>query len=239
MSEKRLVWDLPLRIFHWLLVLSMAASWYTAENSEEYLAIGRGYTYIEFHFWLGYWTLGMIAFRIIWGFVGPRHARFTSFIAGPRRFFAYVGGFFKRDSIASIGHNPMGALVVVLMLLMVGAQAVSGLFLIENTEIFQAPYHSSVDESTANRMMAFHAWNFDTLLWVIGLHVLAIFFYRVYKRQKLVGPMFTGRKPADLVPPHEAISSSQLWKALIVAVICAGGVYFMLEQAPPQVYTEY
>jgi cytochrome b len=239
MSEKRLVWDLPLRLFHWLLVLSIAASWYTATNSEEYLDVGRGYTYVEFHFWLGYWTLGLIAFRIIWGFVGPKHARFANFLAGPGRFFKYAGGFFKRNSIASAGHNPMGALVVVLMILMVTAQTVTGLFLIDNTEIYAAPYNPAVDAATAAKLMSFHHWNFDTLLWVIGLHVFAIFFYRFYKRQNLVGPMITGRKPADIVPQHEAIESSQLWKALIVALICAGGVYLVLKQAPPPVFAEY
>jgi cytochrome b len=239
MSEKRLVWDLPLRLFHWLLVPSIAASWYTGENSEEYLDIGRGYTYIEFHFWLGYWMLGLIAFRIIWGVIGPRHARFANFLVGPKRFLAYASGFFKRDSSASVGHNPMGALVVVLMILMVGAQAVTGLFLIDNTEIWTAPYYPAVDADTAGKLMSFHHFNFDTLLWVIGLHLIAILFYRLYKRQKLVGPMVTGRKAADVVPPQESISGSQLWTALVVALVCAGGVYVLLQQAPPPPVSEY
>jgi hypothetical protein len=116
---------------------------------------------------------------------------------------------------------------------------VTGLFLLDNTEIYAAPYHPSVDPATAGKLMSFHHWNFDTLLWVIGLHVFAIFFYRVFKRQKLVGPMISGHKPADIVPQHEAISGSQLWKALIVALVCAGGVYLVLQQAPPVVYEEY
>ena len=241
MSEKRLVWDLPLRVFHWLLVLSIAASWYTAEYSDEYLSIGDtvlGYTQI--HFYLGYWALGMIAFRILWGLVGPKHARFANFIPGPSRLLKYVRTFHRRDSEPSVGHNPMGALVVVLMLLMIGAQAVTGLFLIDNTEIYTAPFYPSVDASTASSMGKFHHINFDVLIWVISLHVLAIFFYHVFKRQKLVPPMFSGRKAGAVVPAHEAISSSQLWKALIVALVCAGGVYLLLEQAPPPpTYDDY
>jgi cytochrome b len=241
MSEKRLVWDLPLRLFHWLLVLSIAASWYTAEYSEEFFTIGDTLiSYAEVHFWLGYWALGLIAFRLIWGVVGPRHARFASFVPGPRRLFAYAGGFFKRDSPPSVGHNPMGALVVLLMLLMVGAQAATGLFLIDNTEIYAAPFHPSVDEATANKLMSFHQFNFNTLFCVICLHVAAILFYRVFKRQRLVGAMITGRKPAEFVAVHEVIGSSQLWKALIVALVCAGGVYLLLQQAPPPpAYDEY
>jgi cytochrome b len=240
MAEKRLVWDLPLRLFHWLLVLSIGASWYTAENSEEFIVVGEDvYSYTMIHFWLGYWALGLVSFRIIWGFIGPKHARFANFIAGPKRFFSYASGFFKRDSKPSVGHNPMGAAVVVLILLMVGAQAVTGLFLLDNTEIYAAPYNPSVDAATASKLMSFHHINFDVLLWVIGLHIFAISFYTLYKRQRLVPPMITGRKSADYVAPQDAIAGSQLLKALIVVLICAGGVYVMLEQAPPPVFEEY
>ncbi len=133
----------------------------------------------------------------------------------------------------------MGAVVVLLMLLMVGAQAITGLFLIDNTDIYAAPFHPSVSGETAGKLMSFHHLNFDTLFYVICLHVAAILFYRIFKRQKLIGPMFSGRKPADIVAQHESISGSQLWKALIVALICAGGVYALLKQAPPPVETEY
>jgi hypothetical protein len=87
--------------------------------------------------------------------------------------------------------------------------------------------------------MSFHHINFDVLFYVICLHVAAILFYRVYKRQKLVGPMFSGRKAAEIVPQHETINGSQLLKALIVALVCAGGVYLLLKQAPPPVESEY
>jgi cytochrome b len=234
MTDKRLVWDLPLRLFHWLLVLSIAASWYTAENSDEYFTYGDNVmSYTQVHYYLGYWALGLIAFRIIWGLIGPKHARFAGFLPGPARLFGYVGSFLKRDSKPSVGHNPMGAWMVVLMLLMVGAQAVTGLFLIDNTEIYPAPFHASVEATTAGTLGKFHHLNFDVLIWVISLHVLAILFYRFFKQQNLVGPMITGRKDAKHVPGEEAITSSQLLKALIVALVCAGGVYLLLQQAPP------
>lgn len=236
-----MVWDLPLRLFHWLLVLSLAASWYTAENSEEFVVVGENvWSYTLIHFWLGYWALGMILFRVIWGFVGPRHARFANFVTGPGKFGRYLGTFLRRDSPPAVGHNPMGAWVVLLMLLMVGAQAVTGLFLIDNTEIFLAPFNPSVDPETAGKLLSFHELNFDVLLWVVGLHVAAIVFYRFYKNQHLVGAMITGRKPAHLVPEHEAIRGSDLIKALIVIAICWAAVWFLLQQAPPPpVYEDY
>lgn len=230
MSEKRLVWDLPLRLFHWLLVISIAASWTTAE---------LGFDYTQIHFYLGYWTLGLIAFRIIWGFIGPKHARFASFLTGPGKVVAYIKSFGKRDSPPAVGHNPGGGLMVVLMLLMVGAQATTGLFLIDNTEIWIAPYHAAVSSATADKLMKFHHLNFDVLLWVISLHILAIIFYRVYKGQNLVAPMLTGGKPASSVPPQQAIAGSQIVKALIVAAVCAGGVYLLLKEAPPPPAEDY
>jgi cytochrome b len=234
MSEKRLVWDLPLRLFHWLLVLSIAASWYTAENSSEYLELGETLlSYTQIHYYLGYWALGLIAFRILWGFVGPKHARFTSFIPGPARLFIYMRSFLQKDSAPSVGHNPMGAWMVVAILLMVGAQAATGLFLIDNTEIYPAPFHPSVDADTAGSLARFHHLNFDVLLWVIGLHVLAILFYRFFKRQNLVLPMITGRKPAGMVPAEQAIASSRLILAVILVALCVFAVWWLLQQAPP------
>jgi len=238
--EKRLVWDLPLRLFHWLLVLSIAASWYTAENSEEYLTVGDDViSYTQVHFWLGYWALGMIAFRILWGFVGPKHARFSSFLAGPTKLLRYGRTVFQRNALASVGHNPLGGWMVVLMLLMIGAQATTGLFLLDNTEIYPAIYNATVDPATAGTLGRFHRLNFNVLLWVIGVHVLAILFYALYKQQNLVGPMFSGRKAASIIPEREAIAGSQLLKALIVALVCAGGVYTLVKMAPAPVESEY
>jgi cytochrome b len=181
----------------------------------------------------------LIAFRVIWGFVGPRHARFSQFVRGPVRVLAYTRSLLRRDSLPTAGHNPLGALVVILMLLMIGAQAVTGLFLIDNTEIWIAPFHPSVSGERADQLARFHHLNFDVLIWVIALHVLAILFYQFYKRQKLVRAMITGRKLAAEVPATEAIAGSQWLKALIVALVCAGGVYLLLQQAPPPPTTEY
>ena len=234
MADKRRVWDLPVRMFHWLLVLNIAASWYTAENGEEYLSIGdRAFAYIEIHFFLGYLALALVAFRIIWGFVGPKHARFSNFLSGPKKFLAYAGTVLRRDAKPSVGHNPLGGWMVALMLAMIGSQAFTGLFMIDNSDIYPALYHGSVSSELGSFFGRFHHLNFDVLLWVMSLHVLAILFYAIYKRQNLVRPMITGSKPATVVPEGEAIGSSQLLKALIVALVCAGGIYALLEFAPP------
>ena len=246
MSEKRLVWDLPVRLFHWILVLSLLASWYTAEMASkgEFTPAWLGPTlgqrgYAQVHFWLGFWALGLVIFRLIWGFVGPRHARFSSMFKGPGHLLNYASKFHRRDSEPTAGHNPMGAMVVLLMLLMIGAQAVAGLFLIDNTEIFPAPFHAVVSESLANKLMHFHHINFAVLQAVVSLHVLAVLFYQFYKRQNLIGPMVTGYKPAELIEEGEAIKSSQMWKALFVALVAGAIVWLVLSQAPPPADLEF
>ena len=234
MSDKRLVWDLPLRAFHWLLVLSLVGLWTTAKADADYmdwLTKHFDVTWMEWHFRIGYFVIGLLAFRIIWGFVGPKHARFSSFIPGPAKLFAYLGGLLKRDSKPSIGHNPVGALMVLVILAAVGLQAFTGLFTSDDV-IWAGPYNPAVSSAFANRMGAIHQANYEILLWIAALHVLAIVFYAVYKRQRLVPPMITGYKPASLVPEHEAIGGSQLLKALIVALLCAGAVTVLVKKAP-------
>jgi cytochrome b len=223
MPEKRLVWDLPTRLFHWILVLVILGL---------YLTANAGYEWMEWHFRLGYTALGLVVFRILWGFVGPRHARFTTFLVGPGKVLAYVRGFFRRDSVPATGHNPMGALMVIVLLLMVGIQAVSGLFATDDIA-FAGPYNPAVSSELASKLTSLHHLNFSILQWAILLHVGTVFFYLFYKRQNLIGAMFTGRKPASLVPPAEAITGSQVLKAVIIAAIVAAGVWWLISTAPP------
>jgi cytochrome b len=228
MADRRLVWDLPLRIFHWVLVLSLLASYLTAKG---------GFEYRQYHFWLGYWMIGLILFRILWGFFGPRHARFVNFLPGPGRLARYLRTFHRRDSARSVGHNPAGGLMVLVMLLMVAAQAISGLFVTDDIA-WAGPYNPAVSGALAGKLTWFHHLNFDVLIWVMALHIVAIAFYAVGKRHNLVSPMFHGHKPAHHVPEHEAISSSELLKALIVAALCAAAVYGLIYFAPepPEIY---
>ena len=221
MIEKRLVWDLPLRLFHWLLVASMVASYVTAKFIDDR----------QWHFYVGYWTIGLLVFRILWGFFGPRHARFASFIHSPSAIWLYLKGMFQRGSAPSIGHNPVGGLMVLLMLVLMSIQAATGLFTTDAI-IWAGPYNPSVSESTASFLSTVHNWNFNVIIAAVILHVAAILFYAFYKKQNLVVPMLHGHKPAALVPEHEAISSSQLLKALVMSLLAAGFVYWLLVHAP-------
>jgi cytochrome b len=221
-GDKRLIWDLPLRLFHWLLVLSMIASYTTAK---------LGFDWMQYHFYLGYWTLGLLIFRLVWGFIGPRHARFSSFIYRPSAIWLYLKSLLNRDSHRTIGHNPVGGLMVIVMLLLVAVQATTGLFTTDDV-VWAGPYNPSVSGATAGTLSSIHNINFNIILGVVGLHIAAIVFYGLYKRQNLVAPMLHGHLPSALVPEHEAISSSQLIRALVVSLVAAALVYYLLASAP-------
>jgi cytochrome b len=220
-NEKRLVWDLPLRLFHWLFAISIFASWYTAEVDE-----------MEIHFWLGYFMIGLVLFRLVWGFIGPRHARFSSFLKRPPAIWLYLKSIGGREHPQSIGHNPLGGLMVIAMLILVAAQTATGLFATDDI-IWAGPYNPAVSGETAEGLTAFHHYNFNVILGAIVLHLVAVAFYAFAKRHYLVPPMLHGRKLATIVPEHEAIASSQVLKALVVAAVSAAAVWWLVNTAPP------
>jgi cytochrome b len=181
--------------------------------------------------YLGYWTLGLILFRLIWGFVGPRHARFSSFIASPAGTWRYARGLAAGTMIQTVGHNPLGGIMVIVMLVLVGFQAISGLFATDDI-VWTGPYNGAVSAATADRLTSLHHLNFNIILAAVALHIMAIAFYFLVKKQNLVAAMLHGRKLAAHVPEHEAITKSEIVKAVVVIVVSAGLIYWMLAVAP-------
>ena len=217
--QNKLIWDLPTRLFHWLLVASVVAQYITAEWLDNA---------VQWHFYIGYFMLGLLTFRVIWGFVGPTYAKFSQFVKGPKAVIGYIGNLFNKNSVPVAGHNPLGGWFVLVMLILLFVQAISGLFM--SDDIFlDGPYRHAVSESTLDIMNTLHHLAFDILIWVIALHIAAILFYAVYKKQKLVPPMVHGKKATN----DKAIVSSRLWLALVVALISAAAVYYAVEIAPP------
>ncbi|MEI6893095.1 MAG: cytochrome b/b6 domain-containing protein [Colwellia sp.] len=216
MTEKHLIWDLPLRIFHWSFAFTILGCWYTAENKEDH---------IELHLQLGFIALGLIIFRVIWGFIGPKHARFSQFIPSVSTLYAYIKKSDKHKTTP--GHNPLGALMVILMILLISVQATSGLFI--NDDIFSSgPYYGSISNSLEKIMSFLHHNTFDFMIAAIILHVSAISFYWCVKKDNLVLPMITGSKTSDQVKSTDAIPHSKLILAVILAALCVGFVYWLV-----------
>lgn len=222
--EKKLIWDMPTRLFHWLLVASIVAQYFTAEVLDNA---------IQWHFYIGYFTLGLILFRVIWGFVGTTYAKFSQFVHGPKATLNYAKTLTNKNSTPHAGHNPMGAWMVLALLSLIALQAVSGLFI--SDDIFSdGPYFSAVSESTQSTMSFIHHNVFNVIIIAVALHIAAIVFYAVFKKQRLVPAMVHGKK-ATTAP---GISSSKLLVALVVALLVAGVVYYVVEVAPPEAAEE-
>lgn len=223
-QAKLRVWDLPVRLFHWTLVVLIAVSYFT----------GRwGGDWMKFHFWSGYAILTLILFRIAWGFVGSTTARFSSFIKGPSAGIAHLRELLSRHVPRDAGHNPVGGLMVVLLLLAVLAQVTAGLFSADtDTGTVTGPLARLVTDPWIDKATAFHAYWINILLILVGLHVLAVLAYLVVKKQNLIGAMFTGRKPMDHVvppgtpPPRLAFAPTRL--AVSILIVSAAIVYFIV-----------
>ena len=198
------VWDAPVRIVHWLIALAMPALWWTAENDQ-----------MDWHHALGYGVLGLVLFRLAWGFVGGSTARFSSFMRGPKAVAAYAGRLLRGEHETTVGHNPMGGWSVAALALLVGEVGL-GLFCVDVDGLEPGPLSRFISFDAGRTAAHWHHWLFYALLVLIGLHLCAIAFYAVVKRDNLVGPMVTGSRPArEGVQP---MTSAPLWRFLLAAV---------------------
>lgn len=211
------VWDLPTRLVHWMFVACVAFSWWSVENKQ-----------LEWHVWSGLTLLGLLVFRIYWGFAGPETARFSHFVKGPAAVVGYLGKLFKPNYRAAFGHNPLGALSVIALLLALVTQVGLGLFATDTDYLYSGPLNHLVDGDTADELTDWHEDFFNVLLALIGLHLAAIAFYLVAKRINLIGPMLTGRRRAENVEgPASGIAPVSLWR-LLIGIVLAVGVVFLV-----------
>lgn len=223
-KRKIRVWDLPVRLFHWALVVLLAVSYFTARAGGEWM---------KFHFWSGYTIFALVLFRIAWGFVGSTTARFTDFVKGPSAAIAHLRDLLGRGRPREAGHNPVGGAMVVALLLAVLLQVVAGLFSADtDTGMVNGPLALVVADKWVERATAFHRFWINVLLWMVALHVLAAIVYLAWKRQNLIGAMITGRKPLDDVvepgkpAPKLVFAPGRLAVSLLLAA--AAIVYFIL-----------
>jgi cytochrome b len=186
------VWDLPTRLVHWLMVLGVAASWWTGET-------GR----LEWHRWSGYLLLALVLFRIYWGFFGSATARFGAFVRGPRAVSDYLRGRW----VTQPGHNPLGALSVVALLLLLVLQIALGLFAVDVDGIESGPLSAYVSFETGRAAAEWHDTIFKVLQAVIALHIVAIAWYRLARNERLVGAMLHGHREFPLPVPQPAKAS--------------------------------
>jgi cytochrome b len=206
-ASRQFVWDLPVRLFHWALVILIGFSWWSAENY-----------HMDWHRQSGQAVLFLITFRLIWGVVGSDTARFAHFLKGPRAIRAYLA---DKNAPAHVGHNPLGGWSVVAMLAILGTQVVSGLFAVDIDGIESGPLSHLVDFDQGRLASAIHGYCFTVLQALIALHILAVLFYLAVRRRNLVGPMVTGSAAAPAPIPVRRAGPLALVVALSLSAALA------------------
>lgn len=183
---RRKIWGLPIRLFHWALAGSVLTGLYLGEF--------RSFTNINLHFYFGYATGVLLLFRVVYGFAGPEHARFSNLFRSLRGMGAYAGGVLRRAPSGVPGHNPLGSASVIAMLLALAVQVITGLCSEDDSLFSEGPLASYLDSGTVLKMTAWHYWSSRVVIGLVSLHLAAIAFYALWKRENLVVSMITGWK---------------------------------------------
>ena len=205
------VWDLPVRLFHWLIVALVAAAYATWRLN-----------WMVWHGWIGDLTLALVLFRLLWGFLGSETARFSQFLTSPRIALQHLKYIFLREPDRQVGHNPAGGWMVLLLLALLLAEALTGIY-IANDIADVGPLTGMVSAAAADAIDASHAIIWNVLLAAIALHVLAIAGYAAVKGQDLVRPLITGMKtlPEPVTEPRMASAARA---AVLFAVSAAAAI---------------
>lgn len=212
------LWDLPTRLFHWLLVVAVTGSVVTIKSGMP-----------DWHERFGLLVIGLLSFRVVWGFAGSTYARFGSFVRGPGAVRAYLRGQWQ-----GVGHNPLGAMSVLALIGLFGFQAATGLF--ANDEIaFNGPLYPLVSSTWSDTLSSWHRLTEWFLYGLVALHVLAVVFYSKVKKDNLVKPMITGRKAVLPGQADDARGGGVLafLVSLVLALVVIIGASGSLVAPPP------
>lgn len=209
------VWDLPLRLFHWSLPLLLLLSWISAEA--EVMAV---------HEWSGYTLLALLLFRLLWGLFGSSTARFSGFVRGPAAVRAYLQASRSGSGQPQLGHNPLGGWMVLALIGMLGLQVASGLFASDD-EGFSGPLAGLLSYSLQEIMTELHEAGFNLLIGLVVLHVAAVLFYVFVRRDNILRPMLSGRRDVHFTPAHPPRLASN-WLALLLFLLAWLPVYLLV-----------
>jgi cytochrome b len=213
------VWDLPTRVFHWVLALCVVGSIASAKI---------GGNALEWHMRIGYVVFTLMAFRLLWGLVGGRWSRFASFVYAPGTVLRYLKGASRPDEHHDVGHSPLGAFSVFGLLAILAVQVATGLFA-DDEIATTGPLNRFVSSATGLALTGWHkGWGQGLIIALVVLHVAAIVYYRVRRRRDLVRPMLTGDKTLPPDVPASADGSGARLLAALLAALCGAGVAWLV-----------
>ena len=214
------IWDLPVRLFHWLLVVLFLFSFLSGKLKGNWM---------EWHMYSGYTILALVVFRILWGFTGSTHARFSSFLAGPAAGLSFAKKLLSKSPAHVAGHNPIGGWMVVVLLLSLLLQAGTGLFANDDISV-EGPLYNFVSKEFSDRLTTIHYYNFNILFCLAVAHLAAVIFHVFVKKENLVSAMFTGKRHLDpgVEVPAAHFASSR--RALVLFVLALVAVYLIVKR---------
>lgn len=208
------VWDLPTRLFHWLLVFTVTTCFVTGNI---------GISAMSLHMQSGLAVLGLLIFRLGWGFAGGRQSRFAAFVHGPRAVIGYAADMLRGTAARTLGHNPLGGWSILAMLLALAVQTGTGLFASDDI-LTDGPLHHLVADHVAYQLTRIHRFNRFVVIFLAATHILAVFFYLVAKGDNLLKPMITGKKTWSC---QAETSGGNLWAAAVIAALAAFAVWWL------------
>jgi cytochrome b len=209
------IWDLPTRIFHWSLVALILMQYATGEF---------GLLSMQWHYVLGYATLALIVFRVLWGFVGSDTSRFVHFVRSPAAVVRYLRDLLRGHAVREAGHNPLGGWSVLLMLGLVALQAISGMFTTDDVSE-EGPFVAHASDATITLMTSIHHLNRYVLLALIAVHVGAVALHFAFRGENLVTPMFDGHAQVEAT---RAVRFAPVWHAAGLLLLSAGAVWALV-----------
>jgi cytochrome b len=206
------VWDVPTRLFHWTMASLVGISWYSGSQG-----------LMKLHLWSGLTLLALLLFRIAWGVVGSTTARFSDFVAGPRKVGNYFRVLMTDNKPLYAGHNPAGGLMVMALIAVLLAQAITGLFSNDGIR-FNGPLALWVSTDISDRLAEVHGILFNVILLLVWMHLVAVFFYLFVKGENLLKPMLTGYKHRAHLPAKLNLKFAHWAIALVALAAAAAGV---------------
>ena len=210
------VWDLPTRLFHWLLLVLVAVSFTTGS---------MGGNAMQYHEWSGFAILVLLIFRVCWGFVGSRASQFSDFVKGPAAVWRYAAALVRGKSERYLGHNPLGGWSVLALLLALLIQAATGLFANDDI-ITEGPLYLWVSKPVSDWLTGVHRLNRYLIMALAATHVSAVLFYLLVKHENLIKPMITGTKHwrgGGSAPP-----AAPTWLAVAIVAILISTLYILI-----------
>ena len=214
------VWDVAVRVVHWWIVVLLAGLLTTGLLGNEWLA---------WHMRFGQAMLALVIFRIVWGFVGSRNARFSAFLYKPPHVVRYARSVAKKSHDIHASHNPLGGWMVILLLVALLAQAGTGLFTSDDI-LWEGPLASRVAQETSEALAAFHRQFWWVLVALSLIHIGAVFTYLALLKENLILPMLTGRKKLPEGSADAGDAAASTVKAAILLLLCGLAVWYLLNR---------